>query len=66
MDFQRCEINPNKLKSFKIKKQMPSKNSSKINYVIKKLKKSKKPVIILGGGIKNAKAELKLKNFLKN
>ena len=63
MDFQRCEINPNKLKSFKIKKQMPSKNSSKINYVIKELKKSKKPVIILGGGIKNAKAELKLKNF---
>ena len=65
MDFQRCEINPNKLKSFKIKKQMPSKNSSKINYVIKELKKSKKPVIILGGGIKNAKAEFKLKNFLK-
>ena len=65
MDLQRCEINPNKLRSFKIKKQITSKISSKVNSVIKELNKSKKPVIILGGGIKYAKAELKLKNFLK-
>ena len=65
MDLQRCEINPNKLRAFKIKKQITSKFSSKVNSVIKELNKSKKPVIILGGGIKYAKAELKLKNFLK-
>ncbi len=65
MDLQRCEINPNKLRSFKIKKKITSKISSKINSVIKELNKSKKPIIILGGGIKYAKGELKLKNFLK-
>ena len=65
MDLQRCKINPKKLRPFKIKKQKNIKIYSKISSVIKEIKKSKKPVIILGGGIKCAKAEVKLKNFLK-
>ena len=67
MDLQRAQIKPNKLKSFK-----PEINKKKINYknIIVKvndlLKKSKKPVVILGGGIKYGKSEKDLINFLKN
>ena len=66
MDLQRVKIDPKKLKSFK-----PSINKKIINYrnIVAKienlLRKSKKPVIILGGGIKYGKAELDLINFLK-
>ena len=66
MDLQRVKVDPNRLKSFK-----PKVNKKKINYknIIVKienlLKKSKKPVIILGGGIKYGKSELNLINFLK-
>ena len=65
MDLQRCKVNPTKLKSFKFKKQKKSKINSKINYVINKIKKSKKPVIILGGGVKYAGAENNLNKFLQ-
>ena len=66
MNFQKAKINPNKLKSFK-----PKLEKNKINYkqlilkVENYLEKSKKPVLILGGGIKYAKAENELHNFLK-
>jgi acetolactate synthase I/II/III large subunit len=66
MDLQRVKINPKKLKPYK-----PKINKKKINLkniIIKienLLKKSKKPVIILGGGIKYSKAELNLIRFLK-
>ena len=66
MDLQRVKIDPKKLKSFK-----PSINKKIIKYrnIVAKienlLRKSKKPVIILGGGIKYGKAELDLINFLK-
>ena len=67
MDLQRVKINPRNLKSFKPEKEKKIKKiDSKINFIIRQLKKSKKPVIILGGGIKYAKAEKKLKIFLKN
>ena len=66
MDLQKIEINPKKLKSYK-----PKIDKKKINYkntiskVQNLLKKSKKPVIILGGGIKYGRAELNLFKFLK-
>ena len=67
MDLQRVKINPRNLKSFKPEKEKKIKKiDSKINFIIRQLKKSKKPVIILGGGIKYAKAEKKLQIFLKN
>ena len=66
MDFQKVKVHPNKLKPFinKLKKK-----STKYENIIKKIdrlvNKSKKPVIILGGGIKYGKAELNLTKFLK-
>ena len=66
MDLQRVKIKPRNLKSFKPEKEKKIKKiDSKINFIIRQLKKSKKPVIILGGGIKYAKAEKKLRIFLK-
>ena len=65
MDLQKKKINLKKLKSFKIRKASKNKTSLKrIDIIFKKIKKSKKPVIILGGGIKYAQAENKLLKFL--
>ena len=67
MDLQKIKIDPKKLKPFK-----PDQEKIKFNYkeIVKKIKnllnKSKKPVLILGGGIKCAKAETDLVTFLKN
>ena len=66
MNFQKAKINPKKLKPYN-----PKIEKNKINYkrlilqVEKYLEKSKKPVLILGGGIKYGKAEVDLLNFLK-
>ena len=67
MDLQRKIINPKKLKSFqpnkfKIKKQKLLKNIIKI---INLLKKSNRPVIILGGGIRISGSMKYLSVFLK-
>ena len=66
MNFQRVQINPKKLRSFKPKSEKKFiKFKNLINKIEKLLTKSKKPVIILGGGIKYGKAEVNLINFLK-
>ncbi len=65
MDLQRKKVNPSSLKSYKPKKNEDNKINEKIKTIIKELKKSAKPIIILGGGIKYAKAELILKKALK-
>jgi len=67
MDLQRKVINPNKLKSFKINKtKITNKKLSKqINEIITFLKKSKRPVIILGGGVRISKTIKELQIFLK-
>ena len=59
MDFQKAEINPNKLKSFNIPKIKNNKKLLKnnINRIITLLKKSNRPVVILGGGIKISKSQ---------
>ena len=67
MDLQKKIINPKKLKSFqpnkfKIKKQKLLKNIIKI---INLLKKSNRPVIILGGGIRISGSMKYLSVFLK-
>ena len=67
MNFQKVKINPNKLKSFKPKIEKKKINYKKLFSAVEKyLEKSKKPVLILGGGIKYGKAENNLINFLKN
>lgn len=66
MDLQRAKVEPKKLKPYKPK--IDKKNISYKNIISKienYLKKSKKPVLILGGGIKYGKAELNLIDFLK-
>ena len=65
MDLQRKKVNPSSLKPYKPKKILDNKINEKIKTIIKELKKSAKPTIILGGGIKYAKSELILKKALK-
>ena len=66
MNLQRELVNPKKLRSFK-----PVSNNKKKDYrkliskIEKLLQKSKKPVLILGGGVKCARAEKELKKFIK-
>ena len=66
MDFQRAKINLKKIKSFKIPKK---KSNHKIINNIYKIKalliKSKRPVLILGGGVRMSKSINQLEKFLK-
>ena len=65
MNFQKEVVNPQKLKSYKIKKDHNFLNLKKeIKKIVNLLIKSEKPVIILGGGIKYGKAEKELIYFL--
>ena len=67
MDFQKAIINPSKMKSFKKPKEKINKKklvnfTKKINNLISF---SKRPVLLLGGGIKVSKSEKLLEIFLK-
>ena len=68
MDFQRKELNFKRLKGFKSKKKLIKVKilNKKIIQIQEKLKNSIRPIIILGGGIKYARAEKKISLFLKN
>ncbi len=65
MNLQKSWIYPNKIKKFKI----PNKNNYNlnvnINKLVKLLKKSQKPIIILGGGVRYSNSDRMLKDFLK-
>jgi acetolactate synthase-1/2/3 large subunit len=68
MNFQKEKINLKNIKIFK-KPKVASNNIRIKNYVyrvIQLLKKSKRPVIIIGGGIRISKATNELYKFLKN
>lgn len=65
MNFQREIINPKKLRSYKTDVDKNFLNlKSKMKKIENLLDRSKKPVLILGGGIKYAKAEKELKYFI--
>ena len=66
MDFQKAKINPSKLKDFKIPKIKNNKKSLKnnINKIFNLLKKSNRPVVILGGGIKISKSQKQIKKTI--
>jgi acetolactate synthase-1/2/3 large subunit len=67
MDFQRAKINLKKIKSFKIpKKKSNHKIINNIYKIIALLAKSKRPVLILGGGVRMSKSINQLEKFLKN
>jgi len=65
MNLQKSWIYLNKIKKFKI----PNKNNYNLNVNINKLgrllKKSQKPIIILGGGVRYSNSDRMLKDFLK-
>ncbi|OGI78948.1 hypothetical protein A3F19_02805 [Candidatus Nomurabacteria bacterium RIFCSPHIGHO2_12_FULL_37_29] len=66
-NLQRKEIDPAKLKSFKVKSQN-QKTSSKLNSQVKQsvrlIRPAKRPVIVLGWGIRLAKAEKEITEFI--
>lgn len=67
MDFQRLKLNFSSLKKYIPKKNLYKNNLKK--YILKiedYFKKSKRPVIILGGGIKYGKANKEIKKLLKS
>ena len=68
MNFQKEKINENKMKIFKKPKKNTSINTNIKSYIykIKKLlNKCKRPILILGGGLRIAKAVNELDKFLK-
>ena len=66
MDFQRAKINLKKIKSFKIPKKKSNHQIVNNIYKIKELlNKSKRPVLILGGGVRMSKSIILLEKFLK-
>ena len=67
MNFQNAEINLKKVKSFKTPKKRPNSKILKNIYSVKKLLcASKRPVLILGGGIRISKSINELEKFLQN
>ena len=67
MDLQRKKIIPDKLKSFYLKKKPKKKQKliKQIKDIIENFKKAKRPVILIGGGIRISKTNKKLLTFLK-
>ena len=66
MNFQRVKINLKKIKSFKVPKNKLNHQTVKNIYKIKKLlNKSKRPILILGGGIRMSGSINVLDKFLK-
>lgn len=67
MDFQRVKINPKKIKSFKTPKENINHRILSNVYKVKTLlNKSKRPILILGGGVRMSKSVNQLEKFLKN
>ena len=68
MDLQRKKITPKKLKSFYLKRKKKKKEKliRQIKETLKHLKKAKRPVIIIGGGIRISKTTKDLNFFLRN
>jgi acetolactate synthase-1/2/3 large subunit len=67
MDFQRVKIDPKKMKSFKPPKDKPNNQLVNDIYKIKLLlNKSKRPVLILGGGVRMSRSIKELEKFLNN
>ena len=64
-DLQRYEINENRLRSFKPTKKVLKIKSNSIEKFKKILQKSKRPIIILGNGVKISKTEKKFYDIIK-
>ena len=66
MDFQKVKINLKKIKSFRtFKKKHSNKILNNIYKIKELLEKSKRPILLLGGGIRMSKSMNELEKFLK-
>lgn len=73
MDVQNAEINPDSLESYYESKEYKQKqvnsslviNQKSVEEVIKKLQAAKRPVVLAGGGIRQAKAVKQLQEFVQ-
>lgn len=63
-DLQRAEINPQELESFITPKDDWKVDNSLLNETLRLIKEAKRPVIVVGGGVKLAKAEGLCRKFL--
>jgi len=64
MNIQRADINPRKLKAFHQKKTFSGLTTRNVNSILKKVKTSSRPVILVGGGVRLSKAEEELKKLV--
>ena len=69
MDIQRAEINLDSLVGFYESEEYKTKirsevNAQEVNKLIELIKSSKRPLILVGGGIRLAKAEIELEKFI--
>ena len=64
-DIQRADIKPQKLVSFVPEKKNVVLKQALINKTINFIKKAKRPVVVVGSGVKLANAEEEMKAFLK-
>lgn len=66
MNFQRQNIDVTKLKKFiKKKENIKTRNlKKKLNLIIKKINQSKRPILILGGGVKYSKSKDLIKKLI--
>lgn len=66
LDIQACRVNTKKLKSFSPKKDRKGKVCSKfLEQIINKLQYSKRPVLLIGHGVRLAGGELELKKLIQ-
>ena len=67
MDFQRIKINPHQIKSFKTPIKKFSKNLiQNIQKIKSLLNNSKRPILILGGGVRMSKSMHEIDKFINN
>lgn len=64
LDIQKTEINPNTLKGYSPPNNNTKVNNNEVQEVLKKLKKAKKPLLILGNGVRLSGGLKELNNFL--
>jgi len=65
LDIQNSHVDEKKLKKYISKFKIPVCSNNEINFLIKNIKNSERPVILIGNGIKLSKAENELKQFVK-
>lgn len=65
LDIQNSHVDEKRLKKYNSKFKIPLCSNNKINYLTSQIRKSKRPIILVGSGIKLSKAKTELKKFLK-